>query len=107
MLWRGPSLQVHPAWYQVGPRHRRLLMKMPLVLKTGFAMLGLSMLLGSPASAAAPATPAERVADQAQIGDSVRAVGLDSLSDLSVRYPGGATGYPDVVYQTLLGYRPM
>jgi acetyl esterase/lipase len=70
-------------------------------------MVGLSILFGSSASAAASTTPGERVADQAQIGDSVRAVGLDSLSDLSVKYAGGVTGYPDVVYQTLLGYRPM
>lgn len=82
-------------------------MKMPLVLTTGFAMVGLSLLVGSSVSAATPTSPGERVADQAQIGDSVRAVGLDSLSDLSVKYPGGVTGYPDVVYQTLLGYRPM
>lgn len=82
-------------------------MKIPLVLTTGFAMVGLSLLVGSSVSAATPTSPGERVADQARIGDSVRAVGLDSLSDLSVKYPGGVTGYPDVVYQTLLGYRPM
>lgn len=47
------------------------------------------------------------IADSAEIGASVQAVGADSLTSLSAAYPGGVTGLPEQTYQTLPGYRPM
>jgi acetyl esterase/lipase len=49
----------------------------------------------------------ERVADRAEVGDAVQAVGLDSFARASVEFPGGVVGFPNLTYQTLPGYRPM
>lgn len=49
----------------------------------------------------------KQVAAGANIGADVTAVGVDSFANVKVDFPDGVRGYPDVVYQTLLGYRPM
>jgi len=82
-------------------------MKTSIALKASFAVVGLSMLAGSPVIAATATTPGQQIAAEAQVGGSVRAVGPDSLSGRTVKFPGGAAVYPDLTYQTLTGYRPM
>ena len=47
------------------------------------------------------------VAARAEVGAAVTAVGADSFAGISIPFAGGVRGYPDVVYETLLGYRPM
>ena len=54
----------------------------------------------------APSTGKD-VAARAEVGAAVTAVGADSFAGISVPFAGGVRGYPDVVYETLLGYRPM
>lgn len=65
-------------------------------------------------AAGAAATPVgaqgdlgSRIAARAVVGSSVQAVGADSFAGTKVDFPGGATGYPDLTYQTLPGYRPL
>jgi acetyl esterase/lipase len=67
------------------------------------------MLLGVAATLAsgAQASPGSQIADAVKIGAAVQAVGADSFAGLKVDFPGGVTGYPDTVYATLPGYRPL
>lgn len=57
-------------------------------------------------SAASAESAGERVARRAEVLAAVQGVGADSFSDLAVKFPGGVAGYPNVVYQSLVGYRP-
>ena len=48
-----------------------------------------------------------KIADATVIGAGVQAVGADSFAGVKVDFPDGVTGYPDIPYQTLPGYRPL
>jgi len=74
---------------------------------TTMALAWLCMAGAALAGAAQAATLGERVASQAQVGEGVQAVGLDSFANVSIAFPAGVTGLPNVTYQTLPGYRPM
>ena len=70
------------------------------------------MLMPAAAAAETGAAPADqsigaKIAEAADIGASVQAVGADSLSVVKVDFPDGVIGYPDIPYQTLPGYRPL
>ena len=69
--------------------------------------LCVSTLLATSALSAAPKSAGEQIAAAAQIGKDVTAVGADSFANVSVAFPDGVRGYPDIPYQTLTGYRPM
>lgn len=71
------------------------------------ATAALGILLVAASSAALAQSAGARIADTAEIGDSVQAVGADTFSTVKVDFPGGVTGYPDITYQTLPGYRPL
>src|SRR4051812_13666858 len=64
------------------------------------------------AAAAAGAAPTAqsmgaKIADATEVGAGVQAVGADSFAGVKVDFPDGVTGYPDIPYQTLPGYRPL
>ena len=69
--------------------------------------LSISTLLCASAQSAATPTAGEQIAAAAQIGKDVTAVGADSFANVSVAFPQGVRGFPDIAYQTLTGYRPM
>jgi acetyl esterase/lipase len=48
-----------------------------------------------------------KIADATVIGAGVQAVGADSFAGVKVDFPDGVTGFPDIPYQTLPGYRPL
>lgn len=70
------------------------------------AMMVVACLLAS-TGAHAQRTNGAAIADAAEIGASVQAVGADSFSHVKVDFADGVTGFPDLVYQTLPGYRPL
>jgi acetyl esterase/lipase len=70
------------------------------------SLLGLA-LATSIAGTAWAGEAGKQVAAAAHIGADVTAVGVDSFANVKVDFPDGVRGYPDVIYQTLLGYRPM
>jgi acetyl esterase/lipase len=49
----------------------------------------------------------QQISDASTIGSGVQAVGADSFAAVKVAFPDGVTGYPDLTYQTLPGYRPL
>jgi acetyl esterase/lipase len=61
----------------------------------------------NPAPIPAAQSGGAAIAEAAEIGANVQAVGADSFSGVKVDFPGGVTGYPDLTYQTLPGYRPL
>jgi len=69
--------------------------------------LCVSTLLATSAQSAAPKSAGEQIAAAARIGKDVTAVGADSFANVSVAFPDGVRGFPDIAYQTLTGYRPM
>src|SRR4051812_44605549 len=48
-----------------------------------------------------------KIADVTDVGTVVPAAGPDSFAGVKVDFPDGVTGYPDITYQTLPGYRPL
>jgi acetyl esterase/lipase len=62
---------------------------------------------GASAVAASAGSAGEQIAAAASIGKDVTAVGADSFANLAVEFPDGVRGHPDIVYQTLAGYRPL
>lgn len=58
-------------------------------------------------SGSAAASTGSTIADATEIGAAVQAVGADSFAGTKVAFPGGVTGYPDVTYATIAGYRPL
>jgi acetyl esterase/lipase len=66
-----------------------------------------SLLLTAAAPSPADQSMGARIAEAADVGDSVQAVGADTLSTVKADFPGGVTAYPDITYQTLPGYRPL
>jgi acetyl esterase/lipase len=69
-------------------------------------------LLGTAAPVAAHVPQAESgigaaIADVAQVGATVQAVGKDSLTGIAIPFPDGVKGYPDLTYETIPGYRPL
>lgn len=89
------------------------ILRSTIAVAIGFAIRPATVLTVVAASAAAlPQTEAladsagARVAAQARVLPAVQGVGADSFSDLQVKFAGGVVGYPNVVYQTLVGYRP-
>src|SRR6476661_4810840 len=73
----------------------------------GVTIAASMLLLAAAPSAPRDRSPGARIAHAAAIGDSVQAVGADTLSTVQVAFPDGVTGYPDITYQTLPGYRPL
>lgn len=70
------------------------------------------LLTGTTSAFAAQAAPANagigsQIADAADIGANVQAVGADAFSASKIAFADGVTGYPDLTYQTLPGYRPL
>lgn len=65
------------------------------------------MALPSLALASGPSTLGAQVAADVKVGATVQDVGADSFAGTHVSFPDGVTGYPDVTYATLLGYRPL
>lgn len=65
------------------------------------------LLLAAAAPAPANQGSGASIAAAADVGDSVQAVGADTLSMLKADFPGGVVAYPDITYQTLPGYRPL
>lgn len=59
------------------------------------------------ASSSGAGTTGERIAAAAAVGENVTAVGADSFANISISFPDGVRGLPDITYQTLNGYRPM
>ena len=49
----------------------------------------------------------DKIATQAAVGQGVTPVGMDSFAHVSRPMAGGVTGFPDVPYSTLNGYRPL
>lgn len=47
------------------------------------------------------------IAAKTEIGSGVQAVGADSFAATKVAFADGVTGYPDLTYQTIPGYRPL
>ena len=76
-------------------------------MKTMMALAWLCIAGAPLAGTAQAASVGERIASQADVGEGVQAVGLDSFANVSLAFPGGVTGLPNVTYQTLPGYRPM
>ena len=66
-----------------------------------------ALLLASIGSAAPGQSIGAKIADGTQVGAAVQAVGADSFANVKVAFPEGVTGYPDLTYQTLAGYRPL
>ncbi|MEG3177647.1 alpha/beta hydrolase [Sphingomonas sp. RB3P16] len=71
------------------------------------ATLAIATMLGCAAGAATAQSNGARIADASPIGAGVQAVGADSFAGVKVAFPDGVTGYPDLPYQTLPGYRPL
>ena len=69
--------------------------------------IALSLLLAAAASPVFAQSAGARIAEATDVGDSVQAVGADSLSTVKVGFPDGVVGFPDVTYETLPGYRPL
>ena len=65
------------------------------------------LLLASTTSAQASDDIGKQIADASTIGPGVQAVGADSFAAVKIAFPDGVTGYPDLTYQTLPGYRPL
>lgn len=63
--------------------------------------------LSSGAMAADSPSIGEQVAQGTDVGAAVQAVGADSLAKATVSFADGVTGYPDLTYATLPGYRPL
>ena len=66
-----------------------------------------ALLLTPLAEPATAQSSGKEIADAAVIGASVQAVGADSFATTKVQFADGVTGYPDITYQTLPGYRPL
>ncbi|KQS02346.1 hypothetical protein ASG11_16445 [Sphingomonas sp. Leaf357] len=66
-----------------------------------------AVLLTSFAGSAMAQSNGKDIADAAEIGASVQAVGADSFATTKIAFADGVTGYPDITYQTLPGYRPL
>ena len=49
----------------------------------------------------------DQIASAADIGAGVQAVGADAFSATKIDFADGVTGYPDLTYLTLPGYRPL
>jgi acetyl esterase/lipase len=69
--------------------------------------LTIASLLAASTQAAPPKSAGEQIAAAAAIGKDVTAVGADSFVNVSIAFPDGVRGFPDIAYQTLTGYRPM
>lgn len=65
------------------------------------------LLLASTGNAWGQADIGKQISDASIIGETVQAVGADSFAAVKVAFPDGVTGYPDLTYQTLPGYRPL
>jgi acetyl esterase/lipase len=72
-----------------------------------FVIAAMMLLPASAMAAPSGQTIGAKIADAAEIGANVQAVGADSLATVKVDFPDGVTGYPDIPYQTLPGYRPL
>lgn len=66
-----------------------------------------ALLLATGAGTAAGQSTGSRIAAATEIGAGVQEVGADSFAAAKVDFAGGVTGYPDLTYQTLPGYRPL
>jgi len=67
-----------------------------------------SMLLLTAAASGSPdRSIGAQIADGTEIGAGVQAVGVDSFAGVKTAFADGVTGYPDLTYQTLPGYRPL
>ena len=84
------------------------MLRSPVARPTAPAIaLAIATLLAATAQSATPKSDGEQIAAAASIGKDVTAVGADSFAAISVGFPDGVRGYPDIPYQTLSGYRPM
>lgn len=74
-------------------------------LRLALATVALGMMpIAGPAMAQ---SNGKEIADSTVIGAGVQAVGADSFAATRVDFADGVTGYPDITYQTLPGYRPL
>ena len=71
------------------------------------AIAAATLLLMPVAGPAMAQSSGQQIADASVIGASVQAVGADSFATATVPFADGVTGYPDISYQTLPGYRPL
>lgn len=72
-----------------------------------FAVVTSTLLLAGVAGASVAQDIGSQIADATDVGAGVQAVGADSFSATKIEFADGVTGYPDLTYQTLPGYRPL
>ncbi|MEG3147106.1 alpha/beta hydrolase [Sphingomonas sp. RT2P30] len=72
-----------------------------------FALAAMLLFPGAAVAAPVGQSIGAQIADATDVGPRVQAVGADSLSVVKVDFAAGVTGYPDLTYQTLPGYRPL
>lgn len=74
-------------------------------------VVGIWALSSSITTAADPSSKSvsigESIAQNTDVGAAVQAVGADSFAKASVPFAGNVTGYPELTYATLPGYRPL
>lgn len=72
-----------------------------------FALAAMLLLPATAMAAPAGQSMGAKIADATDVGPGVQAVGADSFANVKVDFADGVTGYPDLTYQTLPGYRPL
>lgn len=76
-------------------------------MRQSAALFAVLCALSSGAMAADSPSIGAQVAQSTDVGAAVQAVGVDSLAKATVPFADGVTGYPDLTYATLPGYRPL
>lgn len=76
-------------------------------MRRRFAFAAMALIPAATIAAPTGQSMGAKIADSTDIGAGVQAVGADSFSATKIDFADGVTGYPDIPYQTLPGYRPL